>query len=1194
VELAAAVRGRVRKWPVLVVNTVLLVVAADLAGSLYLREAMGVKLLDGYRENLVPPSESVVTDSGGHRIGELAAADAVREPLDKVPTIFHDALIRWEDARFLAHDGVDRYRMAGAVAALLHGDPQGGSTLTMQLAKLIKKDSARTLRRKMEDIALALAMDSRLGKEEVLKDYANQAYFGSGVYGLGQACRYYFNRENCEGLRLEEAAYLVSLLRAPAELSRDPVRARARRNLVIDQMREPDPLALLSKVHPTAFDRFSTALYLRVHSFFDHEIAGRNDLQGAYSGKEINQAKQTPLALARERVPPTHAFVLETARRELQKKLGSGIYEDGYAVRLTIDSNVQKMAEHALGVGLDHLRQLRETRGEQTSDDLDGGVVVIDPRSGRMLAYVPGADFSTSQVPFAARPIQVGSALKPFIYGELLEQGKATLDTHFLDAPICFGGWCPKNYDNKYHGVVPVWFALSRSLNTVAVRVADTIGVDSIVARMRLLGVQAPLTANLPMALGASELSLLELGGMYSSLYDGRVVRPRLVLDVHDRNGNLVYGSEDPERPLAFQPSTIEQLHAAMALVLGPGGTAAPVGRELTTWFNIPKGQSIGETAGTSPQIACKTGTHTGFIRVGMGCLVSDTDYGPVIIVSYVGHRIPQSLGTGMTGGHIAGPIMTDLIESLTVKTRSAGVFRPFPKMDRSPAVAELAQRLGGGAGLEGALGPRLDQLPPPNPQVQASLTAKDRDDPLFPVRVAANQEASKKTPLAPMPTTVVASAAGTGIEESSAVKQLQIANLRLVAPRDWEGLQVLDGDTVEASGPLLVKSFLDAGGREQELTELAPYLGMTVENHVVHTHRLLAPGFADQPLAQRFYTLSDRVMASLSRMLSTKAPVTTYEHPDPLTHILSEGDADRRIERIYRFGAPIRMFRVTRHHTTGALLALQWVDGDGERHAIARENGHLETLTSHHVTVTRGSLEPAWIEGGMTPASLDTLRALIGGSIRIDRIPRGFKLQLLLADGSLEGVEAERPAEHVGDPPLHVSAVRTLNACLAQDGAPCSRRLLPLPLAEAHVYGHRAATENGTVLVQLDQAQSPAFAPATGRITVADTDRDYVSIDMGDGRSIRIEGVKPMLTVGQSVTIGEPIGRLDVRGVLVLRAEETQPWRTQNLQIDSVLPELNGADDSLRSVSTWWRELHAWLRGDLPETGHAAVAHRS
>jgi membrane carboxypeptidase/penicillin-binding protein len=381
----------------------------------------------------------------------------------------------------------------------------------------------------------------------------------------------------------------------------------------------------MTKAHPNPFDRFSADLYLRVHSFLDHEVAGRNDLQGAYSVHEIEEAKHTPLQLARERVPPTHPFVLETARQELQKKLGNSIYEDGYAVRLTIDSNVQKMAEHALGVGLAHLRQLRETRGEETSDDLDGGVVVIDPRTGRMLAYVPGADFATSQVPFAARPIQVGSALKPFIYGELLEQGKATLDTRFLDAPICFGGWCPKNYDNKYHGVVPVWFALSRSLNTVAVRVADTIGVDSIVARMRLLGVQAPLTANLPMALGASELTLLELGGMYSSLYDGRVVRPRLVLDVHDRNGNLVYNNEEEERPLAFQPSTIEQLHAAMALVLGPGGTASPVGRELTTWFNIPKGQSIGETAGTSPQIACKTGTHTGFIRVGMGCLVSDT-----------------------------------------------------------------------------------------------------------------------------------------------------------------------------------------------------------------------------------------------------------------------------------------------------------------------------------------------------------------------------------------------------------------------------------------------------------------------------------------------------------------------------------------------------------------------------------------
>jgi penicillin-binding protein 1A len=1154
--LAAAVRGRVRKWPVIVINTALLIITVDLAGSLYLREALGVKLLDAYRANLVPPSESVVTDAAGHRIGTLAAADAVREPLEHVPATFRDALIRWEDARFLSHDGVDRYRMAGAVAALLRGDPQGGSTLTMQLAKLIKKDSARTLRRKMEDIALALALDNRLGKEEVLKDYANQAYFGSGVYGLGQACRYYFNREDCAGLTLDEAAYLVSLLRAPADLSRDESRARARRNAVIEQMREP----ALPLVCSTRFDAFSRSLFLDAHRFVEHELAGRNDLQDRYPPATIDAAKRTELGLVRARETPTHPFVMETARQELQKRLGTGIYQDGLSVRLTIDSDVQKMAEHALAVGLQNLRKLQGANedGTRHDDDLDGGVVVIDPRTGHMLAYVPGADFTTSQVPFAARPIQVGSSLKPFIYGELFEQGKGGLDTIIRDGPICFGRWCPKNYDGKYNGDVPVWFALSRSLNTCAVRVADNIGVDSIVARLRLLGVQSPLTANLPMALGASELTLLELAGLYSSLYDGHVVHTQLVLDVRDRKGAVVYGGDSADRPLAFQPSTIQQLHVAMADVLGPGGTGAPLGRDLTTWFGLSKEQHIGQAPNIAPQIACKTGTHDGFIRVGMGCVISDTDYGPVAIVSYVGHRLPRSLGNGLTGGRIAGPIMTDLIEALTTRKRSAGAFHPFPVADPQDADAGAASNATAPSSQEES----RDSAP------SGSTTALNIESTL---QAAPNADDKG----------LVASSAPDGF--------------RLRTPRDWKGLQVLDADVVEASGRAIVKSFLDAGGREEDLADIAPYLDMTIEKQVIHQHRLLAPGFSDQPLADRLLVLSNRVMASLSRMLSTQTAATQYEHPDPLTHILSESDGDRRVERVYKLATPVQMFRVTRHHTSGALLALEWIDGEGVRHAIARRGEHLAQLSVRKVVVRNGALEPAWIEGGMSPSSLDGLRAAVGASVNIDRIPRGFQLQLLLADGGLVAVESERPAKNPAEPAERASAVRTDGACLAHDGAPCSRHLLPLPLAEAHVYGHRAAARTGPVLVQRDQPSSPAYAPANGRVTVADSDRGLIVFDVGDGEVLRLEGVKPSVAPGDQVELGEPIGRLDSRGVVVLRAShETANGHMVDSDAIESLPELNGGDESLRAVSTWWRTLHAWLRGDLPATSRRPVAHRS
>ena len=301
---------------------------------------MGARLLDSYRANLVPPSESVVTDQAGLRIGVLAAADAVREPLNNVPPLFHDTLIRWEDARFLAHDGVDRYRLAGAVAALLRGDPQGGSTLTMQLAKLIKKDSPSCGARWRTSRSPSRSMTGS-ERTRCSRSTRNQAYFGSGVYGLGQACRYYFSRENAWVSRWTRRRTSSRSCAHPPDLSRDE--CRARRDAVIEQLREPEP----NFVCNTRFDRFARDLYLTVHRTLDHDVEGRNDLQGRYSGADIDAAKRTPLGLTRARNPSTHPFVLKTAREELQKRLGSSIYEDGLDIPLTIDSDIQRMAEHA-------------------------------------------------------------------------------------------------------------------------------------------------------------------------------------------------------------------------------------------------------------------------------------------------------------------------------------------------------------------------------------------------------------------------------------------------------------------------------------------------------------------------------------------------------------------------------------------------------------------------------------------------------------------------------------------------------------------------------------------------------------------------------------------------------------------------------------------------------------------------------
>lgn len=1105
-----------------VLITAVVGVAIDLALTDYLGFVLGRALLDTHRSGLVPPRRSLVLDASGGQVGSLGGADAVREPVDMVPAVFRDVLVRWEDARYGAHDGIDRQRMVGALAALLGGDPQGGSTITMQLAKLVKCDSARTVRRKLEDMALALAMDARLGKEAVLLSYVNHAYFGSGAYGLGEACRYYFDRPRCDGLELHEAAYLVSLLRAPAELSRDEPRALARRNAVLDQLREPEPLA---ENAPTR-QRWARAW----HRFVEHFLLGRIELEGRYSSSQLQQARARPLGLVRRIDPPSHPFVLELVRQELQKRLGPAIYADGFAVRLAIDPRVQRAAEHALAEGLRALRTLQK-RPADADDDLDGGVLVIDPRTGNLLAYVPGADFHRSQVPFAARPIQVGSSLKPFVYSEFLEQGRGDLDTLLPDAPICVGGWCPHNYDGKYHGPVTVAFALSHSLNTVAVRVAQSVGVDSITSRLRLLGVRSPLTSNLPMALGASELTLFELGAMYASLYDGHVVRPRLVLEVRDREGQLRWQAAAPDRPLAYQPTTIAALHEAMAGVLESGGTASVLGRSLAKLFERPGSERLGGN-GRAPAFACKTGTHDGFTRVGIGCVASDSDVGPVAIVTYIGHRTPRPLGEGFTGGRIAGPVVASIMESITTGSRARGDYAPFP------AAEPLA--------ASGQEDPRLEPA---------------TDTPFVDGTSASIDTPSAAEPVLQPP-----------------------AEVEIVAPPDWAGRSVLDADVIDARGPRWVQAYLEQGGREEELAEVASLLGLTIERRVVHGQRLLGPGFSDRPLAERVALLARRMAASLARMRDADRAPRSYDAPEVRTERMSEADGDRRVERIYRYARGFQRVRITRHRGSGRVLLVECVTDQGARHAFVRRGDEFVSLTSLRVEVRRGSLEHAWIAAGLSPSSLESVRALGGERLDVDRIPRGFRLDLLLSEGRLLGLDARIPDSRTRGRDRSIASYLVEGVCLSDDGAPCGRRLAPVPLSEARVYHHLGAGPGGHMLIQRDRPGRDVVAPIAGRVGWVAAEHGRLVLAGPDGLRLRMDGVRCGVAPDSELRAGEKLGTLDDRGALVLRAGRELDGRAQPVSIAQVLAPVDRGSDELRSLATHWRGLHAWLRGEGPE----------
>jgi membrane peptidoglycan carboxypeptidase len=545
----------------------------------------------------------------------------------------------------------------------------------MQLAKMMKGDSARTLRRKLDDMALALSMEQHLPKEEILRLYADYAYFGHNVYGLKNACRYYFARPGCEGLSLAEAAYLVGLVKAPTAYGTDPEKGKLRRDVVLTVALGPEPPPL----HPSLREFVRWYGKHGYAEFYEREILHKDMLAQKYGRDAILAAMFEPLRFAYDRGSDDTPYVRDAAVSLVADKLGEERMKRGAQVSLTINENTQHMAELALAEALEQAEVLGAEK------DLDGGVVVLDAKTGNVLALVGGRDYGQSQVPFALRPIQVGSAIKPLVYSEGFEEGIIKPGEKVVDTPFCIGGWCPKNYGNKYYGHLPVEDALSHSLNSVAVRIASKIGAETLYERFRELGFRSPLSGNLTMALGASEVSMLELAQAYTALLDGEFKRARLIARADDRAGTVLYVEPQAEPIRVFQPETVADTREAMRRVLLPGGTGVRLGQGLSEGWKV-------QGAETPPQMACKTGTTNDSLRVGMMCLMSDSDLGtPVILAVYMGYQRPRPLGEQATGGRLAGPAMQRLVLGLSRERTDYGTFAaynqrgPVETSDRAP-----------------------------------------------------------------------------------------------------------------------------------------------------------------------------------------------------------------------------------------------------------------------------------------------------------------------------------------------------------------------------------------------------------------------------------------------------------------------------------------------------------------------------
>jgi penicillin-binding protein 1A len=467
-------------------------------------------------------------DVNGNEIGKrgINLDDAV--PLEEIPDYMIKATLATEDRRFYEHFGVDVIGTLRALVENLRRNDvvQGGSTLTQQLAKNLFLSSERSIQRKIKEAFLALYLESRLTKDEILKLYLDRSYMGGGAFGVEAAAQFYFGK-SIRDVTLAEAALLAGLFKAPTRYAPhvDLAAARARANVVLNNLVEA----------------------------------------GYYTAGQVHHARLNPARIVETRPKESPDWFLDYAFEEVQRLMeGKGHFN--LTARTTVDLNVQRAAEETLVTAL---RQ----RGRAVR--ADAGAIVVLETDGAVRALVGGPDYGDSQFNRATKARrQPGSSFKVYVYATALENGyKPT--TIVRDASRSCGNWHPRNYSGG-HGSgarLPLWLALAKSLNTTAAELSFAVGREKVIEMTQRLGVTG-IKKTCSMALGDTGITPLEhAGGIAAFANGGKLAKPYAILEIFTANGELVYSRErdEPPAPQVVSREVAEQMNQMLHKVVTEG-----------------------------------------------------------------------------------------------------------------------------------------------------------------------------------------------------------------------------------------------------------------------------------------------------------------------------------------------------------------------------------------------------------------------------------------------------------------------------------------------------------------------------------------------------------------------------------------------------------------------------------------------
>jgi len=500
-------------------------------------------------------------DRHGQIIAVQGAAYAPPVELDKVPKTLIDAILSVEDRRFYQHFGVDIFGLARAVITNVRAGKivQGGSTLTQQLAKNLFLSSERTYKRKMQELMLALWLEHKFSKDEILSLYLNRVYFGRGAWGVEAAALSYFGKPAID-LDLGEAAMIAGLLKAPNRYSptSDLARAESRATIVLDVMVKNNKISIA-----------------------DREIAFAKPIR-------VRPSKATPSA----------SYFVDWLAPQVRRQVGE--VRTDLLVRTTLDLSAQRAAERALARVL--------TKEQFKMNATQGALVALDAGGG-VEAMAGGRSYSASQFNRATQARrQPGSAFKPFVYLTALEQGLSPW-TIRTDESITIGDWTPRNYKEKFKGEMSLKTALATSVNTVAVKLAEEVGRTRVAATARRLGMEMPIATTRSMSLGTNATSLIELTSAYVPFTNGGyLAQPHGMTKITVQNGPVLWQRKHvpPSKVIAdhelaginlMLQSVVNEGTGRRAQILGHkvGGKTGTTNKFRDAWFI---GYSGDETAG--------------------------------------------------------------------------------------------------------------------------------------------------------------------------------------------------------------------------------------------------------------------------------------------------------------------------------------------------------------------------------------------------------------------------------------------------------------------------------------------------------------------------------------------------------------------------------------------------------------------